>query len=125
MFSVSCASVPKVGLVVGHTHGAGTYAMAGRAYADVLIAWPSAAVAVMGKAQAADVLTALSKVKPWVLVLVFYSWFMFYYFVIFYFVVGLLVDWLVGWLVGWLVDWLVDWLVGLLVCFLFLIFVFG
>jgi 3-methylcrotonyl-CoA carboxylase beta subunit len=55
--AVSCCSVPKIGLIVGGSYGAGNYAMAGRAYDPrFLFSWPNARIAVMGAQQAADVL---------------------------------------------------------------------
>jgi acetyl-CoA carboxylase carboxyltransferase component len=49
--------VPKFTVVVGHSFGAGNYAMCGKAYDPRLIlAWPTARIAVMGGAQAAKVL---------------------------------------------------------------------
>ena len=41
--AVSCCQVPKISLVIGASHGAGNYAMAGRAYDPrFLWAWPNA-----------------------------------------------------------------------------------
>ncbi len=49
--------VPKFTVIIGNSYGAGNYAMCGKAYDPRLIcAWPSAALAVMGGAQAAKVL---------------------------------------------------------------------
>ena len=59
--AVSCASVPKIGVIVGGSYGAGNYAMCGRAFdPDFLFAWPSARVAVMGGEQAAGVLREIA-----------------------------------------------------------------
>jgi 3-methylcrotonyl-CoA carboxylase beta subunit len=60
--AVSCCSVPKISLVVGASHGAGNYAMAGRAYDPRFMwAWPNARVSVMGGEQAANVLTTIQR----------------------------------------------------------------
>ena len=49
--------VPKFTVVVGNSYGAGNYAMCGKAYDPrLMLAWPSAKIAVMGGAQAAKVL---------------------------------------------------------------------
>ena len=55
--AVSTARVPKFTVVVGNSFGAGNYAMCGRAFDPFLtLAWPNARCAVMGAAQAANVL---------------------------------------------------------------------
>ncbi len=55
--AVACAAVPKITLIIGGSHGAGNYAMCGRAYdPDFLFTWPSAKISVMGGRQAADTL---------------------------------------------------------------------
>lgn len=47
--------VPKFTIVVGNSYGAGNYAMCGKAYDPrLMLAWPSAKIAVMGGAQAAN-----------------------------------------------------------------------
>jgi 3-methylcrotonyl-CoA carboxylase beta subunit len=49
--------VPKFTVVIGNSYGAANYAMCGKAYDPrLIIAWPSAQIAVMGGAQAAKVL---------------------------------------------------------------------
>jgi acetyl-CoA carboxylase carboxyltransferase component len=49
--------VPKFTVVIGNSFGAGNYAMCGKAYDPrLMIAWPTAQLAVMGGAQAAKVL---------------------------------------------------------------------
>jgi acetyl-CoA carboxylase carboxyltransferase component len=54
---VANSVVPKFTVIVGNSFGAGNYAMCGRAYDPRLIwAWPSARIAVMGGAQAAQTL---------------------------------------------------------------------
>lgn len=52
--AVSNSIVPKVTLIVGHSFGAGHYALCGRAFDPrFLFAWPGARYAVMGASQAA------------------------------------------------------------------------
>ncbi len=60
--AVACASVPKFTVVMGGSHGAGNYAMCGRAYGPrQLWMWPNARISVMGGEQAATVLTTVKK----------------------------------------------------------------
>ena len=55
--AVSNSTVPKFTIILGNSYGAGNYAMCGKAYDPrLMLAWPSARVAVMGGAQAAKVL---------------------------------------------------------------------
>jgi len=55
--AVATAAVPKLTLVVGASHGAGNYAMCGRAYSPrLLFLWPNARTSVMGGEQAASTL---------------------------------------------------------------------
>jgi acetyl-CoA carboxylase carboxyltransferase component len=55
--AVANAQVPKFTLIVGGSHGAGNYAMCGRAYSPRLLwMWPNAKISVMGGEQAASVL---------------------------------------------------------------------
>lgn len=55
--AVANSVVPKFTVVMGNSYGAGNYAMCGRAYDPRLIlAWPTAKIAVMGGTQAAKVL---------------------------------------------------------------------
>ncbi len=55
--AVSNSTVPKLTVVVGNSYGAGNYAMCGRAYDPRLVlAWPTAKIAVMGGQQASKVL---------------------------------------------------------------------
>ncbi len=55
--AMSNSVVPKFSVVVANSYGAGNYAMCGRAYDPrLMLAWPSARLAVMGGAQAAKVL---------------------------------------------------------------------
>jgi acetyl-CoA carboxylase carboxyltransferase component len=49
--------VPKFTIIIGNSYGAGNYAMCGKAYDPrLIVAWPSAQLAVMGGSQAANVL---------------------------------------------------------------------
>ena len=58
--AVANSTVPKFSVVIGNSYGAGNYAMCGKAYDPrLIIAWPSAKIAVMGGAQAAKVLTQI------------------------------------------------------------------
>ncbi len=55
--AVSNSVVPKFTIVIGNSYGAGNYAMCGKAYDPrLIVAWPSARLAVMGGSQAAKVL---------------------------------------------------------------------
>jgi 3-methylcrotonyl-CoA carboxylase beta subunit len=55
--AVSNSVVPKFTVIVGNSYGAGNYAMCGKAYDPrLIVAWPSAQLAVMGGAQAAKTL---------------------------------------------------------------------
>jgi acetyl-CoA carboxylase carboxyltransferase component len=49
--------VPKITIIIGNSFGAGNYAMCGKAYDPrIIMAWPSAQMAVMGGSQAAKTL---------------------------------------------------------------------
>ena len=66
--AVSNSTVPKFSVVMGNSYGAGNYAMCGKAYDPrLIVAWPTAKIAVMGGKQAAKVLlqiqTASMKAK--------------------------------------------------------------
>jgi len=55
--AVANSTVPKFTVIVGNSYGAGNYAMCGKAYDPrLIVAWPTARLAVMGGAQAAKVL---------------------------------------------------------------------
>jgi len=55
--AVSNSIVPKITVILGGSHGAGNYALAGKAYDPrFIIAWPPARYAVMGGMQAASTL---------------------------------------------------------------------
>ena len=58
--AVANSVVPKFTVVVGNSYGAGNYAMCGRAYDPrLMLAWPSAKIAVMGGTQASKVLLSI------------------------------------------------------------------
>jgi len=58
--AVSNAVVPKFTVVIGGSYGAGNYAMSGRAYNPrLMLAWPTARVAVMGGESAAKTLAQI------------------------------------------------------------------
>ena len=58
--AVATSHVPKFTVIIGGSFGAGNYAMCGKAYgARFLYAWPSAAIAVMGGAQASKTLLGI------------------------------------------------------------------
>ncbi len=55
--AVANSTVPKFTIVVGNSYGAGNYAMCGKAYDPrLIVAWPTAKIAVMGGSQAAKTL---------------------------------------------------------------------
>ncbi|MEK7253465.1 MAG: carboxyl transferase domain-containing protein [Bacteroidota bacterium] len=55
--AVANSTVPKFSVVVGNSYGAGNYAMCGKAYDPrLIVAYPTAKIAVMGGAQAAKTL---------------------------------------------------------------------
>ncbi|HMQ86798.1 MAG TPA: acyl-CoA carboxylase subunit beta [Flavilitoribacter sp.] len=55
--AVSNSTVPKFTIVMGNSYGAGNYAMCGKAYDPrLIVAWPTAKIAVMGGTQAAKTL---------------------------------------------------------------------
>ena len=60
--AVSNSVVPKFTIVIGNSYGAGNYAMCGKAYDPrLIVAWPSAELAVMGGNSAAKVLLQIEK----------------------------------------------------------------
>ncbi len=62
--AVANATVPKLTVVVAGSHGAGNYAMCGRAYSPrFLWTWPSARISVMSGAAASSVLKQLARRK--------------------------------------------------------------
>lgn len=55
--AVANSTVPKITIIIGNSYGAGNYAMCGKAYEPRFIfAYPNAKIAVMGGAQASNVL---------------------------------------------------------------------
>ncbi|MBK9733222.1 MAG: acyl-CoA carboxylase subunit beta [Chitinophagaceae bacterium] len=55
--AVANSVVPKITIIIGNSYGAGNYAMCGKAYDPrIIVGWPTAKIAVMGGAQAANVL---------------------------------------------------------------------
>ncbi len=62
--AVANSVVPKFTIITGNSYGAGNYAMCGRAYDPRLIlAWPTAQIAVMGASQAAKTLAQIQVTK--------------------------------------------------------------
>ena len=60
--AVSNSIVPKFTIIIGNSFGAGNYAMCGRSFDPrFIVAWPTAKIAVMGGAQASDVLLQIEK----------------------------------------------------------------
>lgn len=60
--AVANTNVPKITIIYGRSHGAGNYAMAGRAYnPNLLFTWPNTKISVMGGRQAAEVLWSVKK----------------------------------------------------------------
>jgi len=58
--AMSNSTVPKFTIIIGNSYGAGNYAMCGKAYDPrLIVAWPTAQLAVMGGAQAAKVLVQI------------------------------------------------------------------
>lgn len=57
VMAMSNSTVPKFTVIIGNSYGAGNYAMCGKAYDPrLIVAWPSAKIAVMGGDQAAKTL---------------------------------------------------------------------
>ncbi len=60
--AMSNSTVPKFTIVMGNSYGAGNYAMCGKAYDPrLIVAWPTAKIAVMGGEQAAKTLLQIEK----------------------------------------------------------------
>ena len=58
--AVANSVVPKFTIIIGNSYGAGNYAMCGKAYDPrLIVAWPSAQIAVMGGKQASETLLAI------------------------------------------------------------------
>jgi len=62
--AVSNSVVPKFSIVIGNSYGAGNYAMCGKAYDPrLIVAWPSAEIAVMSGGSASKVLLQIEEAK--------------------------------------------------------------
>ncbi len=62
--AMSNSTVPKFTIILSNSYGAGNYAMCGKAYDPrIILAWPTAKIAVMGGEQAAKTLLQLEKSK--------------------------------------------------------------
>lgn len=60
--ATSNSTVPKFTIILSNSYGAGNYAMCGKAYDPrIIVAWPTAKIAVMGGEQAAKTLLQLEK----------------------------------------------------------------
>jgi acetyl-CoA carboxylase carboxyltransferase component len=60
--AMSNSTVPKFTVIMGNSYGAGNYAMCGKAYDPrLIVAWPTAKIAVMGGEQAAKTLLQIEK----------------------------------------------------------------
>jgi 3-methylcrotonyl-CoA carboxylase beta subunit len=60
--AVATAAVPKLTVIIGASHGAGNYAMCGRAYGPrLLFTWPNSRISVMGAEQASSVLVQVKR----------------------------------------------------------------
>ncbi len=60
--AVSTVPVPRLTVLIGASHGAGNYAMAGRGYDPAfLFTWPNARISVMGGEQAANVMWTINQ----------------------------------------------------------------
>jgi acetyl-CoA carboxylase carboxyltransferase component len=60
--ATSNSTVPKFTIILSNSYGAGNYAMCGKAYDPrIIVAWPTAKIAVMGGEQAANTLLQLEK----------------------------------------------------------------
>ena len=58
--AVANSVVPKFTIIMGNSYGAGNYAMCGKAFDPrLIVAWPSAEMAVMGGSQAAKVISQM------------------------------------------------------------------
>ncbi|HKJ56470.1 MAG TPA: carboxyl transferase domain-containing protein [Nitriliruptoraceae bacterium] len=62
VMAVANTTVPNYTVVIGGSHGAGNYAMNGRAYQPrLMVTWPNARISVMGGEQAATVLATVRR----------------------------------------------------------------
>ena len=57
LHNISCATVPKVTVILRKAYGAGYYVMGGRQYeADYIVGWPTAEISIMGPEGAVNIL---------------------------------------------------------------------
>jgi acetyl-CoA carboxylase carboxyltransferase component len=57
LHNISCATVPKVTIILRKAYGAGYYVMGGRQYeADYIVGWPTAEISIMGPGGAVNIL---------------------------------------------------------------------
>ena len=57
LHNISCATVPKVTVIMRKAYGAGYYVMGGRQYgADYIVGWPTAEISIMGPEGAVNIL---------------------------------------------------------------------
>ena len=57
LHNISCATVPKVTIILRKAYGAGYYVMGGRQYgADYIVGWPTAEISIMGPEGAVNIL---------------------------------------------------------------------
>jgi 3-methylcrotonyl-CoA carboxylase beta subunit len=64
VLAVANTNVPKFTIIIGGSHGAGNYAMAGRAFSpNLLFMWPNSKISVMGGEQASEILTSIKKIQ--------------------------------------------------------------
>jgi len=62
--AVSNSRVPKITVVMGNSYGAGNYALCGRAFDPrFMLAWPTAAIGVMGASNAAETMLSIERTK--------------------------------------------------------------
>jgi len=62
VMAMANSTVPKFTIIMGNSYGAGNYAMCGKAYDPrLIVAWPTAKIAVMGGEQAAKTLLQIEK----------------------------------------------------------------
>lgn len=65
VMAVANATVPKYTVIIGHSMGAGHYAMCGRSFhPDFLFNWPHSQTGIMGGPQATHILNTLGKKHP-------------------------------------------------------------
>ena len=65
LYAISRATVPKITVVVRKAYGAGYYVMNGKAYEpDLIVAWPTAEISVMGAEGAVNIIAARRSRPP-------------------------------------------------------------